>query len=385
MSGPFLPPPLCLRLQKLAREIVDTCPYYETLRGQDIPFHELPILDKQTINEHRHAFERQGIGKVYESFTSGSTGVPFRCIKTPEEKAALTLAIFRHRRRWGLPLRSRMLLLSNRFLAEPNMLARYTEQMNIMQPDLIQGRLSQLYELAHYIREHSLRVPPNLKFLQNWGEPIQLGQRQEVERIFGVPVVDYYGMEEMWCIAFSNQHGELEVDEQLVHLEAVEPGTGKPVPDGEQGELLVTSFVMRSIPFLRYRTGDIGRLLRDPKTGKRIVRLLPVRYSQIDLLDRRYQVAILRYLDRFFYEMHREQGLRQFQMIQESHTSFRLLVAADDRLDTTVLGRKLSAMLAQCLGVEVSLAVEWVTAIAPDPVTGKYRSFVSCLSKEGRR
>ncbi|MGB8954281.1 MAG: AMP-binding protein [Tumebacillaceae bacterium] len=371
------------KLSALERELQDNYPFYQKA---DLPyqaFTDLPIIDKKTINAQRDQFERPNLGKVYESFTSGTTGIPFRCIKTPEENTKLTMAIYKHRRKWGLPLRHQMMLLSNRFLAEEKMLAHYYKQLHDTGAHMLQGRLSQLYEIAVYIREHALPIPPSLLFLQNWGEPVQPSQKRVVEEVFGVPLVDYYGMEELWCIAFSNEKGELEVDESLVYLEVVDPQTGEPLPAGEYGEVLVTSHVMRSLPYVRYRTGDLGKLHRDAETGSLILSLMPVRYSQIRLPERRFQVAIFRYLDRFFYEMHQKNGVRQFQMVQETLTSFRLLVAGDEGMEVECLTGKLKALLTQCLGTPVDLVIEVVPSIAPHPISGKYQSFVSLVEQGG--
>src|SRR3569832_1054378 len=123
---------------------------------------------------------------------------------------------------------------------------------------MIQGRFSALYLVACYMEENGLKVPDTLKFVQNWGELIQPVQRQKIEEVFGVPLLDYYGMEELWLIAFSNKEKKLQINEQSVYVEVLDPLTGQPLPEGEAGDLVVTSFVMKSTPFVRYRTGDLG-------------------------------------------------------------------------------------------------------------------------------
>ncbi len=371
------------RLQRLAGELVETYPYYRRGSKAGLRFEDLPVMDKQTLNVHRSQLQLPHRGPVFESFTSGSTGVPFRCVKTAEERMKLSMAIHRHRRKRGLPLRYRSVLLGNSLFAQPKMIAVYANEIVKTSPHMIQGRSSGLFELANYFANKNIPVPSSLLFVQNWGELIQPAHRRMIEEVFRVPLLDYYGVEEVWLIAFTDGKGTLGVDEQVVHVEVLHPQTNEPVPDGESGDIAVTSFVMRSLPFVRYKTGDIGCMHRGPAGGERVLELLPLRNSQIQLPDRSVNTGILRYLDQFYRRLADAMDVRQFQMIQESHTSFRLLIvseaADDERLSEET--RKLAMLLKQCLFVErVDISIERVSRIAPHPVSGKYQPFVSLIS-----
>jgi phenylacetate-coenzyme A ligase PaaK-like adenylate-forming protein len=374
---------LTSKLDELVQELVTVYPFYQSLpldRGKPL-FEQLPIVDKQLIGRNLSLFERPGLGKVIETFTSGTTGVPFRCIKTPMERSMLSLVLYKHRKKWGLPAKHKMILLSERLLSDSKALEHYAALIRRDRPHMIQGRASALFALAQYFEEKSCEVPQELLFVQNWGEQVNLSQKQQVERVFGIPFVDYYGMEECWCIAFSNQQGELEVDQDSVYVQVIDSKTGQVLPHGEYGEVIVTSLLMRSLPFVRYRTGDIGRLIGHPEKGSLILQLLPVRSSQIRLSDRVLPAALFRYLDRLFWELSVVKGIRQFQMIQESFYSFRLLVVSDsDMSEDPVLKPKLIGFLRQCLASDIELAIENVSFIAPNPQSGKFQSFISLVS-----
>jgi phenylacetate-CoA ligase len=81
----------------------------------------------------------------------------------------------------------------------------------------------------------------------------------------GVPrVLQTYGAADVGNIAYETMSGEevhagMVLDESIV-LEIVRPGTGEPVPEGEVGEVLVTSF-NRDYPLLRFATGDLSAVL----------------------------------------------------------------------------------------------------------------------------
>ncbi|MEW9700042.1 hypothetical protein [Paenibacillus sp. SI8] len=371
------------RLEHLVTELVHAYPFYRKWANENMKFQDLPIIDKSIVNEHRESLQLSSEAALIESFTSGSTGVPFRCVKTPEEKMELSMAIHRHRRKWGLPLRHESVIIGSSLYANQRMVAQYASQIANTHPHMIQGRCSAIYRIAEYFAAQHVAIPKNLLFIQNWGEIIQPAQKKRIEEIFQVPVLNYYGLEEVWLIAFSNDAGFLEVDDQVAHVEVIDPKTSMPVAEGEIGDILVTSFVMKSIPFVRYRTGDVGRVYVDPVSGKKILDLLPFRANQIKLADRTVDASIFRYLDQFYHQLSIEQGVKQFQLIQESFTSFRLLIVANRRNDAglAMAADQLELLLRQCLFSEdVTIAIDCVDEIPPHPVSGKFHPFVCQVS-----
>jgi phenylacetate-coenzyme A ligase PaaK-like adenylate-forming protein len=87
-----------------------------------------------------------------------------------------------------------------------------------------------------------------------------------VEEAWGCRVFDHYGTTEMGlgggveCEALNGYH----LREADLLFEIVDFGTGRPVPDGEYGEVVFTTLTREAMPFIRYRTGDRGRFLTDP-------------------------------------------------------------------------------------------------------------------------
>ena len=76
----------------------------------------------------------------------------------------------------------------------------------------------------------------------------------------GIDVFQSYGTADVGVIAYETEaHEGLVVDEAVI-VEIVRPGTGDPVPDGEVGEVLVTTF-SRHYPLLRFATGDLSAVL----------------------------------------------------------------------------------------------------------------------------
>lgn len=111
-------------------------------------------------------------------------------------------------------------------------------------------------------------------------EPCSEGMRQEIEQKLGCQVYDVYGLSEIMgpgvACECGEQHG-LHVCEDKFLMEIVDPDTFEPVPDGEWGELVITTLTKECSPLVRYRTRDITRILPDDcacgRTGRRIDRI----------------------------------------------------------------------------------------------------------------
>lgn len=88
--------------------------------------------------------------------------------------------------------------------------------------------------------------------------------RQRIESAWGARVFDHSGMTEIGAMAFecTPRPGGLHVIESEYIAEVIDPSTGAPLPDGIQGELVLTNLGRWGSPLIRYRTGDQVRLTR---------------------------------------------------------------------------------------------------------------------------
>jgi phenylacetate-CoA ligase len=113
------------------------------------------------------------------------------------------------------------------------------------------------------------------------GEPVS-AELREIAREQGIEIFDVYGLTETGGLGTvgmeCSEHGGLHVWEDQCLVEVVDPGTGRARPDGEEGELLVTTLTREALPVLRYRTGDLTRVLSREKCacGRTLLRIAPV-------------------------------------------------------------------------------------------------------------
>jgi phenylacetate-CoA ligase len=95
-----------------------------------------------------------------------------------------------------------------------------------------------------------------------WGEKI----REEIENRLGVIATDNYGLSEVIGPGVSGEclcKNGLHINEDHFYPEIIDPDTCEVLPEGEKGELVLTTLTKEAMPLIRYRTRDITRLYRD--------------------------------------------------------------------------------------------------------------------------
>ena len=97
-------------------------------------------------------------------------------------------------------------------------------------------------------------------------EPWSEALRAELEQRLGIKAMDIYGLSEIMgpgvaaeCDAQDGLHGW----EDHFLFEIIDPDTGKALPDGASGELVITTLTKQALPMIRYRTRDITKLTRE--------------------------------------------------------------------------------------------------------------------------
>lgn len=98
---------------------------------------------------------------------------------------------------------------------------------------------------------------------ERWGEKM----RRRISSELGIELYDIYGLTEIYgpgiAVSCSHDCGMHYFDDYL-YFEIIDPVTGKVLPDGELGELVITTLQKEGAPLIRYRTHDLTRILPDP-------------------------------------------------------------------------------------------------------------------------
>lgn len=111
-------------------------------------------------------------------------------------------------------------------------------------------------------------------------EPHSEAIRKKIEDLYGLKAYNSYGLSEMNGpgVAFECPYQDgLHVWEDNFYIEIIDPATGNVLPDGEEGELVITTLKRNAMPLIRYRTKDLTRILPEKckcgRTHRRIDRI----------------------------------------------------------------------------------------------------------------
>ena len=111
-------------------------------------------------------------------------------------------------------------------------------------------------------------------------EPCSENMRQEISEKLGIQYCDVYGLSEIMGPGVAmecRERGGLHIAEDQFYCEIVDPDTGEVLPDGEWGELVITTLTRECCPMIRYRTRDVTRIVSEPcpcgRTHRKIDRL----------------------------------------------------------------------------------------------------------------
>ena len=108
-------------------------------------------------------------------------------------------------------------------------------------------------------------------------EPWSQGMREQLEKGAGIEAFDIYGLSEIIGPGVAiecTEHEGMHIFEDHFYPEIIDPDTGKVLPDGEFGELVLTTLSKYAMPMIRYRTRDLTRIIAEPcKCGRTIRRI----------------------------------------------------------------------------------------------------------------
>jgi len=160
--------------------------------------------------------------------------------------------------------------------------ARQIKIMTDFRTTALVGTPSYALLIGETLREKGIPVSSlSLRYGLFGGEPWSEAMRTEIEAKLGILATDNYGLSEVMGPGVSGECLErsgLHINEDHFLIEVVDPTTLRPVPEGEVGELVITSLTKEALPLIRYRTRDLTRILPGGcpcgRTGRRMSRVL---------------------------------------------------------------------------------------------------------------
>jgi phenylacetate-CoA ligase len=246
------------------------------------------------------------------------------------------------------------------------------------------------YMLAILDEYRAMGLDPRLSSLKIGifgAEPWTNAMRTEIEAAFDMDAVDLYGLSEVIGPGVASECIEtkdgLHIWEDHFYAEIVDPDSGSVLPDGERGELVLTSLTKEGMPVIRYRTRDLTRLL--PGTARSMRRMEKITGRSDDMLIVRGVNVFPTQIEELLL---RCQGLAPHYQIElrRDHRLdvMRLLVEArPDSADAPVRAAQadfLGTLIKNSIGVTVEVAVGEPGAI--ERSAGKARRVVDLRPKD---
>jgi phenylacetate-CoA ligase len=418
------------RLAQLVRYAVAAVPYWRELFGrlglaagdvqriEELP--RLPLIGKRAVYERFSELRSTALPageRVWgPTHSSGTTGRPTRVIHSVASNAMFSYLTQRHLR-WfrfepmasfavirlasqlppgsngrpiadGETLRMARWRYAGQFFATgpyigfavTNPIERQIEWLQREQPAYLMSYSESLEHLA-------LAWPPDgpgldhLRGLQAISEQLTPDMRRRIERCFGAPVEQVYGLNEIGLVAVRCAAGRYHVHTEHCLVEIVDEAA-QPVPPGRRGRIVITTLNNLAMPLLRYDTDDLADAVGGPCPCGRT---LPAfgepagRYSRIAFLPDgtlAHVGAVRAALETMPAPALR--NLRQFQLHQFRDGSFELRLVVAGALPPAFAAHVAAAWQRSVGARELPLRLVTVDAIARSP-GGKLLDFTSDL------
>ena len=284
-------------LGKILRHSLEKVPFYRqsvllmgnaSFNDPEALLSNFPVLTKETIRQNFELLKSEDLNErkwVYNT-SGGSTGEPLRLIQdryfNDRQMAIQWLSMNMAGRHLGQPAihlwgserdilyhsekLDRRLLLQitndrylNSFMMSPEKMRDYIEVMNVSSPRLIVAYAQSMFDLAQFADKEQLKVIPQRAIMTS-AQTLYPSMREKIESVFQSRIFNRYGSREVGdiacqCTSLKGMH----IFPLGNYVEVVDD-QGQPVPDGTEGNILVTNLNNYAMPLIRYSIGDRGIL-----------------------------------------------------------------------------------------------------------------------------
>jgi phenylacetate-CoA ligase len=246
--------------------------------------------------------------------------------------------------------------------------ARQLRLIQDLKPDVLTCTPSYAVYLGEVARAEGMDPSTlSLKVGIHGAEPWTGAMRAQIEELLGIRALDIYGLSEIIGpgVACETLHsgGWLHVQDDLFLVEALDPATGQPVPDGELGELTFTTLTRQALPLLRYRSGDLARLDHAPTPVDDAETAWRTSVKMSKVVGRVDDMLIVRGVNVYPSEVEAVVladpgvGPQYLLVIDERAALPRMVVCCESDLDSPVVSARLVGALAKRLSVSCDVHV----------------------------
>jgi phenylacetate-CoA ligase len=246
---------------------------------------ELPLLSKSEIRQHLDEMKADDAARLARFNTGGSSGEPLIFYIGSRRVSHDVAAKWRATRWWGVDIgdpeaviwgspielgaQDKVRLLRDKLLRthlipafemSSEKLDGFIRQIQQIRPKMLFGYPSALAHIASHAEKRGVALNDlGIKVAFVTSERLYDHQRAKIESVFACPVANGYGGRDAGFIAHQCPEGGMHITAEDIIVEIVDK-EGRPLSNGDLGEIVVTHMATRDFPFIRYRTGDMGVL-----------------------------------------------------------------------------------------------------------------------------
>lgn len=397
------------RLKSFLSYCYENVPYYAELFKElgltpdDITqisdLEKLPFLDKRLIRNNFDGIKSKNAGSSKVFTTGGSSGTPLKFLLGNERVSHDVAEKWRATRWWGVDIGDREIVAwgspieltkQDRLKSMRDFIFRtklipafdlsvknkilFLKKIKRFKPKMLFGYPSVYYVLAKEAEKNKIDMSQiGIKVIFVTSERLYDYQRELIERIFNAPVANGYGGRDAGFIAHECPSGKMHISAEDIIVEVVR-NDGTNCEPGESGEIVVTHMATGDFPFIRYKTGDIGRLsndLCDCGRGLPVLEQVEGRTTDFVVASNGTQIHGLSLI----YILREIDSVDSFKIVQESTSKTSVLIVPTSTYTDSVEENIVAAFKAR-LGSNVTIDITIVDSIAAE-ASGKYRYVVS--------
>jgi phenylacetate-CoA ligase len=398
------------RLCQLLKHVQAHVPYYRKLfsetgfKPENIrsisDLTQIPLLDKQMIRANSEEL-RSEIARDLDRFnTGGSSGEPLIFYIGKNRVSHDVAAKWRATRWWGvdigdpeivvwgspveLNVQDNIRILRDQlfrtkllpaFEMSEQKLDGFLGQIRAMRPKMLFGYPSALSHIATHAETKGQNMNDlGIQVAFVTSERLYDEQRLQINRTFGCPVANGYGSRDAGFIAHECPQGGMHITAEDIIVEIVNPSSGKSLPPGESGEIVVTHLATEDFPFIRYRTGDIGILDTNVcSCGRGLPMLKEIQGRSTDFLTA--QDGTIMHGLALVYILRDLPQIRAFKIVQESLDLTNVYIVSENGLSQEIK-ENIEQEFRNRLGKNVKISILEVAEISAEK-SGKFRYVVS--------
>lgn len=386
------------RLKSFLRYVKNNSAWYKNKISEEAiisgDLSSIPILEKNGIisalNEIKTLNEKDGL----VSLTGGTTGASMKVVYTKEDMQERFAILDNFREKYGYKIGKRTAWFSGKNLISENDIKKgvcshydfinkirfystfhiskqdfdvYWKSLNKFQPEFIVGFPSSVYEICRIADSKGLRLNNKVKVFFPTAETVLPQHREVIGRVLGCKLVDQYASSEGAPFILECTEGNLHIHPLTGIFEVVDEN----MQPALEGEILVTSFITKGTPLIRYRIGDHIKLSpqsKDCKCGSSfpLVESIKGRSNAFILSPDKGKVN----LNHFTVFTRELKGLLGFQVIQESKELLIVKLVTSNEFSKTSESQILFS-LKSLIGNKLLIDIQYVDSLAREK-SGKF-------------